>query len=136
MTKKTSFQSVDEYIASQPEAVRGTLRRVRSIIRGAVPHASEVISYRMPAYILHGRRLLHFAAWNHHYSIYAATEKVAAAFQGELAQYEVAKGAIRFPFSDPVPVKLIERIAKFRAQELAKREKAKASAPKTRVAKE
>ena len=41
---KTDFKSVDEYIASQPRAVRDVLKRVRSAIRKAVPGAEEVIS--------------------------------------------------------------------------------------------
>ena len=41
---KTDFKSVDEYIASQPEAVRSILGRVRSAIREAVPGAREMIS--------------------------------------------------------------------------------------------
>ncbi len=127
---KINFKSVDEYIASQPEAVQAILGRVRSIIRKAVPGAQEIISYKMPTYTLHGNRLLYFAVWKHHYSIYAATEQVLAAFQDELASYEVDKGTIRFPLSEPVPVKLIGRIAKFRAKEVAEREKAKAAAPK------
>lgn len=53
-----------------------------------------------------------------------------AAFQGELALYEVEKGTIRFSLSEPVPVKLIGRIARFRAREAAEREKAKAATPK------
>jgi uncharacterized protein YdhG (YjbR/CyaY superfamily) len=129
---KTDFKSVDEYIASQPEAVQGILGRVRSIIRKAVPEAQEVISYKMPTYTLYGGRLLYFAVWKQHYSIYAATEQVVAAFRDELASYEVKKGTIRFPLSEPVPVKLIGRIAKFRAKEVAEREKAKAGAPKNR----
>jgi uncharacterized protein YdhG (YjbR/CyaY superfamily) len=52
------------------------------------------------------------------------------AFQDELAPYEVNKGTIRFPLSQPVPVKLIGRMAKFRAKEVAGREKAAAAAPK------
>jgi uncharacterized protein YdhG (YjbR/CyaY superfamily) len=40
---KTNFKSVDEYIASQPEAAQGVLKRVRSTIRKAVPGAAEVI---------------------------------------------------------------------------------------------
>ena len=68
--------------------------------------------------------------WKQHYSIYAATEQVVAAFQGELASYDVVKGTIPFPLSEPVPAKLIGRIAKFRAKEGAEREKAKAAAPK------
>jgi uncharacterized protein YdhG (YjbR/CyaY superfamily) len=127
---KSDFKSVDEYIASQPEAVQGVLRRVRNSIRRAVPGAQEVISYKMPTYTLHGNRLLYFAVWKQHYSIYAATEQVVAAFHDELASYEVDKGTIRFPLSEPVPVKLIARIAKFRAKEVAERDEAKTVAPK------
>jgi uncharacterized protein YdhG (YjbR/CyaY superfamily) len=123
---KNGFKSVDEYIASQPPAVQGILAQVRSAIRKAVPGAQEVISYNMPTYTLYGGRLLYFAVWKRHYSIYAATEQVMAAFQGELASYEVDKGTIRFPLSEPAPVKLIGRIAKFRANEVAAREEAKA----------
>jgi uncharacterized protein YdhG (YjbR/CyaY superfamily) len=45
-----------------------------------------------------------------------------------LAPYKINKSTIRFPFSEPVPVKLIERIAKFRAREAAERGKAMAAA--------
>ncbi len=120
---------MDEYIASQPEAVQGLLKRVRSTLRKAVPGAKEVISYKIPTYKLPGGPVLYFAGWKRHYSLYPATAHVVAAFKDDLAPYEVDKGTIRFPFSEPVPVKLIERIAKFRAKEVAEREKAKAAAP-------
>ena len=111
---KTDFKSVDEYIASQPAAVQSILGRVRSTIRKAVPAAEEVISYKMPTYKLHGGPVLYFAGWKQHYSLYPATARVVAAFKDELAPYEVNKGTIRFPLSEPVPVKLIGRIAKRR----------------------
>ncbi len=132
MLPRNDFKSVDEYIASQPEAVRGVLERVRTTIRKAVPRAEEAISYQMPTYTLSNNRLLYFAVWKKHYSIYAATEPVMAAFHDELASYKVDKGTIRFPLSEPVPVKLIRRIAKFRAQEITGRGKAKMVAPKSR----
>ena len=124
---KTGFQSVDEYIASQPGTVQGILERVRNTIRKAVPEAAEVISYKIPAYKLHGNPVLYFAGWKQHYSLYPATERVVAAFKDELASYQVNKGTIRFPLSQPVPVKLIGQIAKFRVKEIAEREKAKAA---------
>jgi len=129
---KTDFKSVDEYIASQPEAVQGVLERVRGAIRKAVPSAEEVISYQMPTYKLRGGPVLYFAGWKQHYSLYPATGRVVAAFKNDLALYEVSKGTLRFPLSEPVPVKLIERIAKFRAKEVAEREKAKAAKPEER----
>ena len=50
-----------------------------------------------------------------------------ASFHDELAPYEVDKGTIRFSLSEPVPVKLIGRVAKFRAKEVTERENAKAA---------
>lgn len=123
---KTDFKSVDEYISSQPERVQSVLERVRNTIRKALPGAEEVISYQIPAYKLNIGRVLYFAGWKQHYSLYPAGERLVAAFKKELAHYEVSKGTIRFPLSQPVPVKLIERIAKFRAKEAAERAKAKA----------
>jgi uncharacterized protein YdhG (YjbR/CyaY superfamily) len=115
---KNDFKSVDEYIAYQPKAVQIALRRVRNTIRKAMPGAEELISYKMPAYKLGGERVLFFAGWKNHYSLYPAGARLLAAFKDELAPYKVSKGTIRFPLSEPVPVKLIERIAKFRLQEV------------------
>jgi uncharacterized protein YdhG (YjbR/CyaY superfamily) len=127
---KTDFQSVDEYIAAQPEDVRGVLKCVRSTIRKAVPEAEEVISYKIPTYKLRGGPVLYFAGWRQHYSLYPATAHIVEAFKDELEPYVVNKGTIRFALSEPVPVKLIERIAKLRAKEVAEREKARATVPK------
>jgi uncharacterized protein YdhG (YjbR/CyaY superfamily) len=119
---KTDFQSVDEYIASQPEPIRGLLEQVRGTIRKAVPDAEEVISYQMPTYKLPGGPVLYFAGWKQHISLYPATATVVAAFQKEIAPYVVHKGTLRFPLAQPVPMKLIGRIAEFRAKEVAERE--------------
>jgi uncharacterized protein YdhG (YjbR/CyaY superfamily) len=127
---KTDFKSIDEYIASRPEDVQPVLKRVRSTIKKAVPGAEEVISYQIPAYKLQGRSVLYFAGWKEHYSLYPSTARLAAAFKNELKPYEIAKGTIRFPLSEPIPVKLIEGIAKFRAMEVTGSKKAKAPARK------
>ena len=128
-----TFTSVDEYMASQPEAVQGPLERVRRAIRKALPGAEELISYGIPTFKLQGRPVLYFAGWRHHYSLYPANERLVAAFKRQLAPYELnKKGTIRFPFSEAVPVTLIESLAKFRAKEVVEREKAKRSVRKKR----
>jgi uncharacterized protein YdhG (YjbR/CyaY superfamily) len=127
---KIDFKSVDEYIASQPRGIQGLLNRLRSTIRRAVPGAAETISYKIPTYKLHGNRVLFFAAWKHHYSLYPVTARLIEAFKDDLAPYEVSEGTIRFPLSEPIPAKLIGRIAKFRAKEASEREKAKAAVPR------
>jgi uncharacterized protein YdhG (YjbR/CyaY superfamily) len=122
---KTDFKSVNEYITSRPRPVQAVLKRVRSTIRKAVPAAEELISYQIPAYKLNGVPLLYFAGWSRHYSLYPANDALVEAFKDELARYELSKGTIRFPLAEPVPINLIERIAKFRAQQLKLREKGK-----------
>lgn len=122
----TDFKSVDQYIAAQPEAVHEVLERVRAAIREGMPEAVEVISYQIPAYKLPGGVALFFAGWKQHYSVYPVTEGLVAAFKDELAPYKLSKGTIRFPLGEPVPVGLIERLAKFRAREVAELERAKA----------
>ena len=129
---KTAFENVDDYIASQPGDVQSVLERVRSAIRKAMPGCEEAISYQMPTYKVRGRAVIYFAGWKEHYSLYPATARVLETLGSDLAPYEVSKGTIRFPLDRQVPVKLIERIAKVRAREAARREKTKPAASKKR----
>lgn len=130
--KSIDFESVDEYIAAQPEPAAGCLREVRKAIRKALPKVDEVIAYKMPAYRVNGDVVLYFAGWKKHYSLYPASAQLVDAFQTELAPYEVAKGTIRFPLSEPVPRQLIADIARFRVKEMAEREKRGKRAPAAR----
>jgi uncharacterized protein YdhG (YjbR/CyaY superfamily) len=115
---RAKLATVDEYLASQPDALQVILKRVRAAIRKALPKAEEVIAYQIPAYKLGGRAVLYFAGFQRHYSIYPANAQLVAAFEKELAPYETnGKGTIRFPLEGRVPVGLIGRIAKFRARE-------------------
>jgi uncharacterized protein YdhG (YjbR/CyaY superfamily) len=120
---KTSIKTVDDYIESQPEASRPALTQVRNAIRNALPSAEEVISYNIPTYKLDGAMVIYFAGWKQHYSLYPAGARLLAAFQKDLAPYEINKSTIRFPLSAPVPAQLIQRIVKFRVTEAADREK-------------
>src|SRR5262245_34397153 len=122
---KTDFRSVDKYIAAQPKDTQVALRQVRSIIRKAVPTAVEIISYQMPAYKVAEGPFLCLGGWKQHYSLYPASDALVAAFKGALTPNRVSKGTLRFPLSEPVPAKLIERIAKFQAKQVARRAKAK-----------
>jgi len=117
--KRSVPTSVDEYIAAQPDAMRPKLEQVRAAIRKAVPDAVEGIGYGMPGYKLRGKAMLYFAGFREHYSLFAASGTFFAALQEELRGYELRKGTIHFPLDEPVPVRLIARIAKLRAAGIA-----------------
>jgi uncharacterized protein YdhG (YjbR/CyaY superfamily) len=124
---KTDFRSVDDYLATMPDATRTVLDQVRGIISKALPDAEEVISYQIPAYKKDGIAVIYFAGWKEHFSLYPVGEQFAAAFPEEAAKYPLAKGTIRFALDEKVPVKLIEKIVKMRANETAEEAKAKAA---------
>jgi uncharacterized protein YdhG (YjbR/CyaY superfamily) len=125
MTAKQSRKrvaSVREYIASKPKESRGSLEAVRQAILKGLPNAQEGLAYQIPAYTLNGAGVLYFAGWKSHYSLYPASDALVEVFAKELAPYKRSKGTIKFPLSEPVPVRLIERIAKFRARQLTARD--------------
>ena len=73
---KTDFKTVDEYLATMPDASRKVLNEVRAIIRRALPDAEEVISYQIPAYKRDGVAVIYFAGWKQHFSLYPVGEVV------------------------------------------------------------
>jgi uncharacterized protein YdhG (YjbR/CyaY superfamily) len=120
---KTDFKSVADYIASKPLSVQAKLKLLRRAIRKAIPKAEEGISYQIPTYKLNGTHVIYFAGWKEHYSLYPIHESLVEAFKKELAGCKASKGTLRFPLSAPVPSDLIERIVRFRVEQLAKSEK-------------
>lgn len=120
---KTNFQSIDEYIASFPEETQKILQEIRAAIKAAAPNAEEKISYQMPTFFLNGN-LIHFAAFKNHIGIYP-TPSGTEAFKEEIAKYKTAKGSIQLPLGEPMPLKLISRIVKFRVSENLQKPKTK-----------
>jgi len=117
---------VDTYIASFPRAVQILLRKVRATIRAAAPEASEVISYRIPAYRQHGL-LVFFAGFKGHIGLYPPV-RGDARLEKAVAPYAGPKGNLRFPYDEPLPLGLISRIVLHQA----KQDRARAAAKKKR----
>ncbi len=115
MDRKNSTTNVDDYISAFPEGTRQLLELLRKTIRDAAPGATEKISYQMPTFFLNGN-LVHFAAQKTHIGFYPAPSGIEFA-KDKLTGYEYSKGAIRFPFNQPLPLELISSIVRFRVQE-------------------
>lgn len=107
--------AVDAYIATFPTEVQAILHRVRQVVRGAAPHAQEVISYRMPALRAHGV-LVYYAAFKGHIGLYPPVSGDARLLKA-IAPYAGPKGNLRFPYDKPIPYDLIARITRLRARQ-------------------
>ena len=120
---KTNYKNIDEYIATFPKETQKILEEIRATIKAAAPDAEEKISYQMPTFYLNGN-LIHFAAFKNHIGIYP-TPSGTQAFKDEISMYQSAKGSIRLPIDEPMPLALIGRIVKFRVAENLTKTKAK-----------
>ena len=104
------FDTVEEYIASQPGEVQEILRELRRRAFAAVPGAGERISYGIPTITLDGHDVVYFAAWKHHISVYPVPDGDED-FEREIAPFRAAKGTLKFPLGKPMPYELIEKVA-------------------------
>jgi uncharacterized protein YdhG (YjbR/CyaY superfamily) len=103
--------TIDDYIASCPEAVRPALEEIRRRVYAVAPAAGEAIRYSMPTMTLDGTSLVHFAAWKRHVAVYPAPEPSDdAGFETALAPHRGDKGTLRFPLDEPIPYDLIEQV--------------------------
>ncbi len=114
---REQYTSIDAYIASFPPEVREKLGKIREIIRAITPDAEEAIRYGIPTFRLDGTNLVHFAAFRDHLSFFPTASGVEH-FRKELSGYQISKGTIQIPLSLPVPYDLIERITRFRLEEV------------------
>ena len=108
--------SIDEYIAGFPDDVQRILKELRSVIKKSAPGAQEAINYGIPTFKLNGN-LVHFAAFKKHIGFYP-TPSAIDVFKTDLSNYEVSKGAIKFPINKPIPFDLVEKIVRFRVNEV------------------
>jgi uncharacterized protein YdhG (YjbR/CyaY superfamily) len=113
--KATLPGSIDAYIAAAPEAVRPFLEQIRQTIRDAAPGAQEVISYRMPAFRLHGT-FIYFAAFKAHIGLFPPVSGDAR-IEHAVSRYAGPKGNLRFPLNEPIPYALIARIVRLKVKQ-------------------
>jgi uncharacterized protein YdhG (YjbR/CyaY superfamily) len=113
-TRRSDPTNVDEYIAAFPREVQALLRQVRRTVRKAAPDAREVISYQMPALEQHGI-LVYFAAFKCHIGFYPPI-RGDVRLENAASRYAGAKGNLRFPFDEPIPLALIERLTRHRVK--------------------
>jgi len=109
---------IDAYISKFPEDVQVKLNELRDLIKTLVPNATEKISYQMPTFYL-GGNLVHFAGYKNHIGFYPTPSGITA-FEEALKPYKYAKGSVRFPLNEPLPIELIKKIVRYRLEETIK----------------
>lgn len=119
------MSGISDYIAQQPDLAQPHLTAIYRTLQLALPAAEERISYSMPAF-WEGQVLVYFGA-NRNFLGFYPTAAPIIEFADQLKPYQTSKGAIQFPYDQPLPVDLIQAIAQWRTSHVEKR-----TAPKRR----
>lgn len=113
------MSDIADYIAQQPDIAQPHLMAIYQALQSALPVAEERISYSMPAF-WQGQVLVYFGA-NRDFLGFYPTAAPIIEFADQLKPYHTSKGAIQFPYDQPLPVDLIKAIAQWRATHVEKR---------------
>lgn len=114
--KTATPPTVDAYLAAVPEPARSALVTIREAIRSVVPpEATEIISYKIPAF-KHKKVLVWYAAFANHCSLFP-TAAVIEAHEDELKGFSTSKGTIHFPLDKPMPIALIKKLMRARVEQ-------------------
>ena len=106
-----------DYYNDYPPEIQRRLEEIRKAVKSVVPEAEERISYNMPSFRFYGN-LVYYGAFKNHIGFYPASKTVFEKFKDELKIYKQSgRGTIQFPHNKPIPLELIKRIVKLRAEE-------------------
>ena len=119
MGERKIFNTVDDYIQDQPEAVQTALYELRECILEAAPNAIETINYKIPAFTLieGGKRdqQIMMAGYPKHVGLYPHPA-VMEHFADELREYKTGKGSVQFPIDKPIPKALVMKMVRYRLE--------------------
>ncbi len=109
---------IDDYLQTLPEDRRKALEDLRAKIRSLVPEAEECISYRIPAFRLHGAIVAGFHATKKGCSYFpfsGSTLRTVARFVGG---YDRTKSALHWAPDQRLPATLVRRLIEARMAEI------------------
>ena len=115
----TATPALKAYIAALSPEARRAFKAVRAIIREIAPDVEEGFSYKIPAFRWNGQMLVWCAGWTTHLAIYPVTDAMAKAGGVRLARYRAAKGTLKFPFAEDLPLPFITKLIRARMKEIA-----------------
>lgn len=104
----TTSRTVDEYIATIPQASRPQFDLLRHIAKEELPHAREVVSYGILGYKTDdGRAKVYISGWKDHVAMYPVPKNVT--LESELTPYIKGKGTLWFALNEKLPENLIRQ---------------------------
>jgi len=118
MAERPKPTPIDDYLRTVPEDRRRSLVDLRAKIRSVVPAAEECLSYRIPAFRLHGAIVAGFHATKKGCSYFPFSGSTLRTVAPFVRAYDRTKSALHFTPDKPLPMTLVRRLIKARMAEI------------------
>ncbi len=106
---QSKARTVAAYLAGLSPERKAAMTRLRTVIREAVPMATERMQYGMPTYDV-GELLCAFAAQKNYFAFYLLDTEVVAKFRSQLGKLSMGKACIRFRAIEELPMDLVRQM--------------------------
>ena len=109
-----SMSVIDEYLDQVSGPEKEVIKHMYQVVRQNVPHATEEMSYAMPAFKYEGKGLVAIMVTKNHLSLYPFCSVNRLGL--DLDKYECTSGSIHFTLENPIPDPLLIDILAARRQ--------------------
>lgn len=107
--------TVDEYISLAPTETQEKLKELRAILKEAAPQAKELLKWGKPAFEAE-YILFVYSGFKNHVSLHP-TEDAITALKDELQAYITSDNTLQFSLTEPLPLRLISKVANLRVEQ-------------------
>lgn len=109
---------IEDYLQTVSKEQREISEEMYRLLKDLLPEAEERLTYGMPTFYL-GENIVHFAPMKQHLGFYPSPTPIVV-FKEQLKDFKTSKGAIQFPYNQPLPKDLIQAIVHYRKEEILK----------------
>lgn len=113
------METVDNYLAGQPEANRKALDRVRKIILKTLPESTEAISYGIIGFRYQKKYVIYISGWKDHLSFHGFSVSLGNDLIAKYPEFLKLKGrTLHFQPTPEIPKAMVEDLVLARVAEI------------------
>ena len=112
------MESVEEYLAAQPEANRKALERIRKLILKTLPGSEDAYSYAIIGFRYNKKFVIYISGWKDHLSFHGFSVSLGNEMVAKYPQVKLKGRTLHFQPTPELPEALVKDLVQARVAEL------------------
>ena len=112
------MESVEEYLAAQPDANRKALERIRKLILKTLPGSEDAYSYAIIGFRYNNKFVIYISGWKDHLSFHGFSVSLGNEMVAKYPQVKLKGRTLHFQPTPELPEALVKDLVQARVAEL------------------